>query len=74
MADQFDDRAILRVISANQRRIRLQRRMTQKALANEAGLDLRQVERIEGGKHNVTVVTLARIAMALQVPPYWLLR
>jgi transcriptional regulator with XRE-family HTH domain len=50
------------------KRIRAKRRelgMSQEGLAHEAGLDRSYVGRIERGEHNLTFVSLVRIARAL---------
>lgn len=50
-------------------RIRAKRRelgMSQEALAHEAGLDRSYVGRIERGEHNLTFVSLVRIARAMK--------
>ncbi|NJO93803.1 MAG: helix-turn-helix transcriptional regulator [Hydrococcus sp. RM1_1_31] len=50
------------------KRIRAKRRelgMSQEELAHEAGLDRSYVGRIERGEHNLTFVSLVRIARAM---------
>ena len=50
-------------------RIRARRKklgMSQEGLAHEAGLDRSYVGRIERGEHNLTFVSLVRIARALR--------
>jgi transcriptional regulator with XRE-family HTH domain len=50
------------------KRIRAKRRelgMSQEGLAHEAGLDRSYVGRIERGEHNLTFVSLVRIARAM---------
>jgi transcriptional regulator with XRE-family HTH domain len=42
--------------------------MSQKQLGAAAELDRTYVSRVERGEHNVTLLTLARLAGALQVP------
>jgi transcriptional regulator with XRE-family HTH domain len=42
--------------------------MTQEQLARKVGLSRAYVARLEIGRHNVPVLTLARIAKALKVP------
>ena len=51
------------------KRIRAKRRelgMSQEGLAHEAGLDRSYVGRIERGEHNLTFVSLVRIARAME--------
>lgn len=50
-------------------RIRAKRRdlgMSQEGLAHEAGLDRSYVGRIERGEHNLTFVSLVKVARALE--------
>jgi transcriptional regulator with XRE-family HTH domain len=43
--------------------------LTQEALAERVGMDVRDFQRIEVGKRNVTVRTLVAISNALRVDP-----
>lgn len=50
------------------KRIRAKRRelgMSQEALAHEAGLDRSYVGRVERGEHNLTFISLVKVARAL---------
>ncbi len=53
---------------------RLQRGLSQDAVARRAGLDPSYLCRIEGGKVNPTVRTVVRVAEGLRVSPNELLR
>lgn len=48
--------------------MRLERGLTQEQLASRAKLSRAYVARLEIGRHNPPVLTLARIAKALKVP------
>jgi transcriptional regulator with XRE-family HTH domain len=48
-------------------RLRAGRELTQQEFAERAGLDYKYVQRIEGGKVNVSLATLLRLAKALRV-------
>lgn len=61
------------VVSANVRRLRRERELTQEQLAHEAGLDLTYIGGIERGRRNPTVKALGQIAAALGVEPSELL-
>lgn len=63
-----------RVVAANVRRLRAERKLTQEQLAHEAGLDLTYVGGIERGRRNPSVDVLGRIAEALGVQPSRLLQ
>lgn len=66
--------AALESIAANVRRIRTRVGLTQEALAEVGGFDVRFVQKIERAKLNVSVETLVRLALALDVTPGVLLR
>ena len=53
----------------NVKRLRLERGLSQEALAAEAGLAMRHLGRIERGQANPTLDVLERLAVALRVPP-----
>lgn len=65
---------LLLYIAANCRRLRKRRGLTQEALAEVAGLDLRFVQKIESGRHNMSLSALLAVANALDVPPGLLFR
>ena len=58
---QFD----LRRLGACVRRQRIERRVTQEALAELADLNIRTVQKIEAGQINVLITTVMRIQGAL---------
>jgi transcriptional regulator with XRE-family HTH domain len=64
----------LRSIAANVRQARKRRGLTQEALAERAAQDLSYLQRIERGSTNLSVRVLLALAMALDVPPSWLVR
>ena len=64
----------LRSIGANVRRLRLQRGLTQEALAELADLDLSYEQRVERGSTNLSLAVLVALARALGVAPSLLLR
>ena len=53
---------------------RKQKRMTQEKLAEAAQTHSHTISRIENAKYDVTLTTLAKIARALKVRPYVLLK
>ena len=55
----------LKQIGANVRKIRNEKNITMEVLAFEADIEYRQLGRIERGEVNTTVVSLLRIAKAL---------
>ncbi len=65
---------VLEYFAANVRRLRVRAGKTQEELAVALGVDLRYLQRIEGGTLNVGLLTVARFAVLLGVPPSQLLR
>ena len=55
--------------AARLRTLRLERGLSQEALAAIAGLDRTYVSSCEAGRRNVTLRTICRLAAALQVDP-----
>jgi transcriptional regulator with XRE-family HTH domain len=58
---------LLRAIGENIRRIRLEKKMSQEDLANDADIPINQIGRIERGEVNTTISTLYVISEALNV-------
>jgi transcriptional regulator with XRE-family HTH domain len=53
------------VVARNIRRLRVGRRLSQEALAVDAGIDRTYVGRLERGRENPTVAVLEKLAIAL---------
>ena len=62
----MSDTAALEVLGQRIARYRLNRNMTQAALAREAGISLPTVQRLEGG-HSTQATNLIRVLRALQL-------
>ena len=60
--------AVLRPLGAQLRRLRLERRLTQEALAELASLNYKYIGRVELGKADPGADVLVRLARALRVP------
>lgn len=58
-----------KIVGANVRRLRVERKLTQEQLAHEAGIDLTYLGGIERGRRNPSVLVLGRLASSLDVPP-----
>lgn len=63
------DTEYIKAFGENLRRIRNDKKMSQEALGLEAGLAKNQVGLIELGKVNVTLSTIKKLAVALDVAP-----
>ena len=55
-------------IGNNIRKIRLSKGLSQEALALTSGIDRSYLGGIERGEHNVAVINLEKIAIALEMP------
>jgi putative transcriptional regulator len=64
--NDMSDTAALEVLGQRIARYRLNRNMTQAALAREAGISLPTVQRLEGG-HSTQATNLIRVLRALQL-------
>lgn len=62
-----------RRIASRLRELRLERGLTQEAVASRAGLALRHLQKIEAAQVNLTIESLAKVAAALRVEPKELL-
>jgi transcriptional regulator with XRE-family HTH domain len=67
MSSDSEDTPLQR-LGATIRYYRRQRRLTQKALAAQTGLDHTYLSQIERGHRNVSILSLLQIARALQMP------
>jgi transcriptional regulator with XRE-family HTH domain len=56
------------IIARNLKRLRFRARLTQAALAEQAGLDAAHIERLEAGSADASIALLWRVAGALEVP------
>ena len=69
MARREGKAEIIKVVAANVRAARKTAGLSQEALALEADVDRTYISQIEGGRRNITVTVLARIAGALEITP-----
>ncbi len=67
------DNKLLREFGAHVKALRLQKKLSQEALALRAELDRTYISGIERGKRNVSVLNLFKIASALELPASQLL-
>ena len=61
------DEKTIKAFGANLKKVRLRQGMTQEELANKADIAFSSVARIEAGKLNTTISTIARLAKTLNV-------
>jgi transcriptional regulator with XRE-family HTH domain len=62
-----------RIVGESVRRLRLERGLTQEALAHEVGISTRYVGMLERAEKSATVRVLGRVASALGVTPSFLM-
>jgi len=62
------EHAVLRDLGLRIRELRLAEELTQEQLASAIDSDVRDYARLEGGRRNPTVMTLAKIAARLGAP------
>lgn len=61
--------SVVAIVAANVRRLRIERSLTQEAVAHSAAMDASELRRIESGKRAPGVDVVARLAYGLNVPP-----
>jgi transcriptional regulator with XRE-family HTH domain len=57
------------IVSQNLRLVRLQRKLSQEALAGKAGISVSYVSMLERGQRSPPLETIEKMAKALGVPP-----
>jgi transcriptional regulator with XRE-family HTH domain len=62
------------VLASNLRRLRAARGLSQEALAHESGVNRTYLSSVERAERNVSIDNIARIAKALAVEPWRLLK
>ena len=65
--DNQDKKSILINFGENLRKLRLSKGFTQEQLANELGIEISQISRIERGVINTSITTLYSISKVLNV-------
>ncbi len=65
---------VVKFFGKNLRKIRLQRKLSMDKLAKMADMELSQIYRIENGKVNARLTTIAALGKALDIDPNELLK
>lgn len=58
-----------KIVGANVRRLRIERKLTQEQLAHDAEIDVTYLRGIEAGRRNPSVSVIGRLANALDARP-----
>ena len=58
-----------KIVGANVRRLRVERKLTQEQLAHDAEIDVTYLRGIEAGRRNPSVAVIGRLARCLAVKP-----
>ena len=66
--------ALRDILAKNMRRLRAERGLSQEALADESGINRTYLSSVERSERNVSIDNIARIAKALGVEAWTLLR
>lgn len=69
-----EETGLVMVFAANVRRLRADRGLSQEELAEAAGVHRTYIGMLERGEKNVTIYNIERIARALSVEPFVLLK
>ena len=65
--DNLDKSNVLNTFGKNLRQLRLAKGYTQEQLANELGIEISQISRIERGVLNTSVTTIFAISITLKI-------
>ncbi|MCC6664453.1 MAG: helix-turn-helix transcriptional regulator [Polyangiaceae bacterium] len=68
------DQELIQLVARNVRATRRAKKLSQAAVASRLGMSTTNYSRIEAGRQNLTLSTLARLAAALAVRPVDLMR
>ncbi|MDP9077199.1 MAG: helix-turn-helix domain-containing protein [Bacteroidota bacterium] len=71
---QLRDPIAIKVLADNVKRFRMERNLSQEALANLVEIEYSQISRIERGVINTSVSVIFALAKALDVPPFMLIK
>lgn len=72
--DSLQKKRLKREFGKSLRKIRLEKKLSQRALAAEADMEHKHIQRIEAGEVNPTMTTIITLADALGVDPGELMR
>lgn len=67
MLSKREEKEVLRKIGERVRELRIEKGLSQFELNVDSELSKNQIGRVERGEHNVSIITLIKIAKALQV-------
>lgn len=71
---QLPEKEVVKVFGRNLKKLRLQRKLSMDKLAKLADMELSQIYRIENGRVNAKLTTIAALGKALDIDPNELLK
>ena len=63
------DKDVLLLFGKNLKALRLAKKLTYRQMALRCNIDYGDIQKIESGKVNITILTLIELAKALELPP-----
>lgn len=63
------DKDVLLLFGKNLKALRLAKKLTYRQMALRCNVDYGDIQKIESGKVNITILTLIELAKALELPP-----
>lgn len=63
------DKEVLKILGKHLKSLRKAKKLTYRKLAQQCNIDYGDIQKIESGKTNITVLTMIELAKGLELPP-----
>lgn len=63
------DKVVLKLLGKHLKALRKAKKLTYRKVAQQCNVDYSDIQKIENGKKNITVLTLIELAKGLELPP-----